>query len=53
VFLAGPHTSTNAWRRKYGLLKNFFEFWAARGGLQALPMPPIRLRSPQTFNDPV
>jgi site-specific recombinase XerD len=31
------------------LLKNFFEFWAARGELQALPMPPIRPPCPQTF----
>jgi len=48
-FLAGPRTSTNTWRGKYGLLKIFFEFWAARGELQALPMPPIRSRYPQTF----
>jgi integrase/recombinase XerD len=47
--LAGPRTSTNTWRGKYGLLKLFFEFWAARGALQALPMPPIRPRCPQTF----
>src|SRR6267378_4820394 len=49
AFLTGPQTSTVTWRQKYGLLKNFFEFWAARGGLQALPMPPIRPPCPQTF----
>jgi len=49
AFLAGPQTSTNTWRQKYGLLKNFFEFWAARGGLQELPMPSIRPSCPQTF----
>jgi site-specific recombinase XerD len=49
AFLAGPRTSTVTWRQKYNLLKNFFEFWAARGGLQALPMPPIRPSCPQTF----
>jgi len=48
AFLAGPHTSTNTWRGKYGLLKIFFEYWAARGALQALPMPPIRPRCPHT-----
>jgi integrase/recombinase XerD len=49
VFLSGPRTSTVTWRNKYRLLKNFFEFWAARGGLQALPLPPIRPPCPQTF----
>jgi integrase/recombinase XerD len=49
AFLAGPQTSTVTWRHKYSLLKNFFEYWAARGELQALPMPPIRPPSPQTF----
>jgi integrase/recombinase XerD len=49
AFLGGPQTSTVTWRQKYSLLKNFFEFWAARGGLQALPMPPIRPPCPQTF----
>jgi integrase/recombinase XerD len=49
AFLAGPKTSTVTWRQKYSLLKNFFEFWAARGGLQALPMPPSRPPCPQTF----
>ena len=49
AFLAGPQTSTVTWRLKYNLLRNFFEFWAARGGLQALPMPPIRPPCPQTF----
>ena len=49
AFLAGPQTSTVTWRHKYSLLKHFFEHWAARGELQALPMPPIRPPSPQTF----
>lgn len=49
AFLAGPQTSTVTWRQKYGLLRNFFEFWAARGGLQSLPMPPIRPPCRQTF----
>jgi integrase/recombinase XerD len=49
AFLAGPRTSTTTWRMKYRLLRNFFEFWAARGGLQEPPMPPIRPACPQTF----
>jgi len=49
AFLIGPQTSTATWRQKYNLLKNFFEFWAARGGLQSLPMPQIRPPCPQTF----
>jgi integrase/recombinase XerD len=49
LFLSGPRTSTVTWRGKYKLLKNFFEFWAARGELQALPLPPIRPPCPQTF----
>ncbi len=30
------------------MLNHFFEFWAARGELQALPMPPLRPRCPQS-----
>lgn len=35
-------SSTATWRGKYLLLKNFFEYWAARGEGETLPMPPIR-----------
>jgi integrase/recombinase XerD len=48
-FLASPKSSATTWRQKYRLLKNFFEFWAARGGLQVLPMPPILPPCPQIF----
>jgi integrase/recombinase XerD len=48
-FLNGPHTSTITWRAKYSLLKHFFDYWAARGMLQALPMPAIRPPCPQSF----
>jgi integrase/recombinase XerD len=48
-FLASPKSSATTWRQKYGLLKNFFEFWVARGGLQVVPMPPILPPCPQTF----
>jgi integrase/recombinase XerD len=49
AFLAGPKTSTATWRNKFNLLRRFFEFWAARGRLEALPMPPIRPAVPRTF----
>jgi len=49
AFLSGPRTSTVTWLCKYRLLKSFFEFWAARGELEAPPMPPIRSPSPHTF----
>jgi integrase/recombinase XerD len=48
-FLDGPHTSTSTWRAKFNLLKNFFEYWAARGELQMLPMPKIRPPATGTF----
>jgi integrase/recombinase XerD len=49
-FLNGPRTSTATWRKKFSLLKFFFEYWSARGLLDASPMPPHR-RPPvaQTF----
>lgn len=49
AFLNGPRTSTVTWRHKYKLLENFFEFWAARGGMQEPPMPPIRPPCVHTF----
>src|SRR5258708_11554706 len=48
-FLNGPRTSTVTWRVKFNLLKHFFEYWAARGLLQASPMPRIRPPVPRTF----
>jgi integrase/recombinase XerD len=49
AFLNGPRTSTVTWRVKYSLLKHFFEYWAARGMLRALPMPVLRPPVPRTF----
>jgi integrase/recombinase XerD len=48
-FLCGPRTSPPTWRNKYNLLKHFFEYWAARGKVPTVPMPPVRPASPQTF----
>jgi integrase/recombinase XerD len=47
--LNGAQSSTATWRGKYRLLKNFFEYWAARGEGRTLPMPPIRPAEPLTF----
>ncbi len=42
-FLNGPRTGAGTWRKKFGLLKLFFEYWTARGLLDGSPMPPLRL----------
>lgn len=49
AFLNGPRTSTVTWRVKFNLLKHFFDYWAARGTLQASPMPRIRPAVTQNF----
>jgi site-specific recombinase XerD len=41
-FLDRPATSTAAFRRKHSLLRRFFEYWAARGEMTGMPMPPNR-----------
>lgn len=48
-FLSGPRTSAATWRKKFSFLKSFFEHWAARGILDALPMPLNRPPVPLTF----
>lgn len=48
-FLNGPRTRAGTWRKKFSLLKLFFEYWSARGMLGASPMPPIRLPAAQTL----
>jgi integrase/recombinase XerD len=48
-FLSGPKTKVPAWRQKFGVLRNFFEYWAARGQLDTLPMPPPLPPQPCTF----
>jgi integrase/recombinase XerD len=48
-FLEGPRTSTTTWRKKHGILKHFFEFWASRGAMPLFLMPPIRPPCRQTF----
>jgi integrase/recombinase XerD len=47
-FLNGPRTGAVTWRKKFGLLKLFFEYWTARGLLDGSPMPPLRLPAAPT-----
>lgn len=48
-FLDVPQTGPAAWRRKYGVLRDFFAYWRCRGKLNAVPMPPPAPRYTQTF----
>jgi site-specific recombinase XerD len=41
-FLDRPATSAATFRRRHSLLRRFFEYWAARGEMTGLPMPPNR-----------
>jgi integrase/recombinase XerD len=48
-FLDVPQTGPAAWRRKHGVLGDFFSYWQCRGKLNAIPMPPAAPRYTQTF----
>jgi len=48
-FLDVPETGPAAWRRKYGVLRDFFEYWRHRKKLNTVPMPPASRRSTQAF----
>jgi integrase len=48
-FLDVPRTGPAAWRRKYGVLRNFFEYWRCRGKLKTVPMPLAAPKYTQTF----
>ena len=48
-FLDVPQTGPAAWRRKYGVLRDFFEYWRCREKLNAVPMPLAIPKSTQTF----
>jgi integrase/recombinase XerD len=48
-FLDVPQTGPAAWRRKYGVLRDFFAYWRCRGKVNAVPMPPAAPRYTQTF----
>jgi integrase len=48
-FLDVPQTGPAAWRRKYGVLRDFFTYWRYRGKLNAVPLPPPVPRHTATF----
>jgi integrase/recombinase XerD len=48
-FLDVPRTGPAAWRRKYGVLRDFFMYWRCRGKLNAVPLPPPVPRCTSTF----
>jgi len=48
-FLDFPQTGPAAWRRKYGVLRDFFAYWRCRGKLNAVPIPPAAPKYTQTF----
>jgi integrase/recombinase XerD len=49
TYLNAPITSTITWRLKYQMLFRFFDFWASRGVMPELLMPPPRPPVRQTF----
>jgi integrase/recombinase XerD len=44
-----PQTGPAAWRRKYGVLRDFFAYWRCRGKVNAVPMPLAAPKYTQTF----
>ena len=48
-FLDVPRTGPATWRRKYGVLRDFFAYWRCRGKLNAVPMPLAAPKYTQTF----
>ena len=48
-FLDVPQTGPAAWRRKYGVLRDFFEYWRCREKLNAVPTPLATPKYTQTF----
>jgi integrase/recombinase XerD len=48
-FLDVPQTGPAAWRRKYGVLRDFFTYWRCREKLNEVPMPLAAPRYTPTF----
>ena len=48
-FLDVPQTGPAAWRRKYGVLRDFFAYWRCRGRVNAVPLPLAVPKYTQTF----
>jgi integrase/recombinase XerD len=49
TFLDNNRAAAVTWRHKYFTLLRFFEFWAARGAMPEMLMPPLRPKERQTF----
>ena len=49
AFLNGSLMSAATWRMKYFVLQHFFDFWAARGAIPEMRMPPIRPQEKRNF----
>jgi integrase/recombinase XerD len=48
-FLDVPQTGAATWRRKYGVLRDFFVYWHCRGQLNTVPMPLAVPKYTRTF----
>lgn len=48
-FLDVPPTGPATWRRKYGVLREFFLYWQCRGKLPTVPLPPTVPQSRPSF----
>lgn len=48
-FLDVPRTGPATWRRKYGVLRDFFVYWKCREKLNTVPMPPAAPKCTQNF----
>jgi len=48
-FLDVPQTGPATWRRKYGVLREFFTYWRCREELDAVPMPLAAPKYTPTF----
>lgn len=48
-FLDVPQTGPATWRRKHGVLRDFFKYWQCRGKLNTVPMPLAAPKYTPTF----
>jgi integrase/recombinase XerD len=49
TFLNDSLAAVTTWRLKYFVIQHFFDFWAARGAMPEMLMPPIRPKERQIF----
>ena len=50
IFLNASRAAAATWRLRYFVLQRFFDFWAARGAMPEMLMPPIRPKERQNFS---